>query len=124
MFHVRVRELIRENVGVNLISNTTVATAGYEQLWMASNSKSRMFASLKSVSMVRTIGRGSTELEQYNIDYIANSKFWPQILLQDADPAGLGTAQQAIALAPNGMLIASTTYTRLGPLLHQDVLTQ
>ena len=74
--------------------------------------------------MVRTIGRGSTELEQYNIDYIANSKFWPQILLQDADPAGLGTAQQAIALAPNGMLIASTTYTRLGPLLHQDVLTQ
>ena len=60
----------------------------------------------------------------YCIHYIANSKFWPQILLQDADPAGLGTAQQAIALAPNGMLIASTTYTRLGPLLHQDVLTQ
>ena len=36
---------------------------------MASNSKSRMFASLKSVSMVQTIGRGSTELEQYNIDW-------------------------------------------------------
>ena len=47
-----------------------------------------------------------------------------KILLQDADPAGLGTAQQAIALAPNDMLIASTTYTRLGLLLHQDVLTQ
>lgn len=37
---------------------------------------------------------------------------------------GLGTAQQAIALAPNDRLIASTTYTNLGPLLHQDVLTQ
>ena len=62
-----VQYILRE--GKKRKKKNMIATAGYEQLWMASNSKSRMFASLKSVSMVRTIGRGSTELEQYNIDW-------------------------------------------------------